>query len=328
MAAPFENESPRSGAAWEAQLVAHELDALDLDIPPFDTPAIDAARNLISTLIGGKPRNLAIIGESGIGKSTVAEKVVNACRKFLGREMHSNAILQVRLASKATIASLAEDILGLVGDPHFGRRVDPGIAERRIITMLKGRKVKVVVIDEAHHLLHGKGAKGRYHLAESLKNIGDMAGVVFIFVGTPELIDLMQQNKQFARRVRTLVRLRPFDWNDPDGRDNLLLLLHSIDVALGFKELAGFDLPDLAFRIYQAVSGIPGATIEFLVEVGKFAREQRKKRIELEDLQAVYLSSLGSHRVGSQNPFADSIPANWKPVSPGYWFQDDGPGRD
>jgi len=241
--------------------------------------------------------------------------------------MHASAILQVRLASKATISSLAQDMLGLLGDPHFGR-IEPGIAEKRIITMLKGRKVKIVVIDEAHHLLHGKGAKGRYHLAESLKNIGDMAGVIFIFVGTPELLDLMQQNKQFARRVRTLIRLRPFDWKNPADQENLLLLLHSIDVALGFKELAGFDLPHYAFRIYQALSGIQGATIEFLVEVGKHAREQAKSRIELEDLQIVYHSSLGSHRVGSQDPFARSIPADWKPVAPGCWFQDDGPGRD
>ena len=83
----------------------------------------------------------------------------------------------------------------------------------------------------------------------------------------------------------------------------------------------------MAFRIYQTLSGIPGSTIEFLVEVGKFAHGRGRDRIELEDLRKIYNGTLGSHRVGSRNPFTETIPENWLPVPPGHWFQDEGPGH-
>jgi hypothetical protein len=324
---PFNGHTLRSAAAKGGLDLAGKLDSLEIAIPPYDGPAIAAAKNLIATLRGGKPRNLAILGEAGIGKSTVATKVVSACRRFLGSEMHENTILELRLSSKASISSMAEDVLSLLGDEHF-KRIDPAIAEKRIIAWLKGSRVKIVMIDEAHHLLHGKGVKGRYYLAESLKNIGDLANVIFIFVGTPELGDLVKENKQFARRLRTYLRLRPFDWADDDGQANLLRLLHAVDKALGFSTLAGLDVGDLPLRIYQAFSGVPGVTIEFLIEAAKAAYDRGKTKLELIDFQKIYHRDLASQRVGQHDPFAEDIPDNWKLVRPGFWFQDEGPKRE
>jgi hypothetical protein len=325
------NKTPGSDAAWDRLQRLEKLALIQVDIPPFDIPAISAAKNIITgTRTGGEARNLAIVGVPGVGKSTVAEKVVEACRGFLGNSLHAHAILELRLASKASISSLAEDILNWVGDPHFAR-VEPAIAESRVITLLRGSQVKIVVIDEAHHLLHGKGVKGRYYLAESLKNISDMAGVIFIFVGTPSLMDLAHENKQFARRLRSVIRLLPFDWCDQQGRANLLNLLQQVDEAvceaLGFRELAGLGLEKLGFRVYQALSGVPGVTIEFIIEAAKVAVEEGAKRIELEHLQTAFGQTFGSQRIGERDPFAYDIPDNWKPVSPGLWFEDHGAGR-
>jgi hypothetical protein len=115
--------------------------------------------------------------QAGIGKSTVGrERGDRLPKSFPGHAMHDHAFLQVRVASKATISSLVEESPGLPEDSHL-RRIDPGIAETRNITMLQRRKAKIVVIDDAHHLLHGEDAKGRHRLAEPMK-IGDMASVI------------------------------------------------------------------------------------------------------------------------------------------------------
>jgi hypothetical protein len=136
-----------------------------------------------------KPRTLEVTADrgsrdprqAGIGKS-IGRREGEAARpkSFPGRAMPDHAFLQGRLAATATGSSLLEDAPGLPENSHL-RCIDPGITEARSITMVQSRKAKIVVSDDACHLLHGHSAKSRYRLAEAMK-IRGMASVITEFI--------------------------------------------------------------------------------------------------------------------------------------------------
>jgi hypothetical protein len=186
--------------------------------------------------------------------------------------------------------------------------------------MLRKKGTYIVIVDEAHHLLHGKGDKSVRLLTEALKNIGDIGEVIIILVGVPELVDLDTNNRQHDRRNLACFHLMPFDWKVAEQKENFLIMLHEVDKALGFRELANLDHPDdMAFRIYQTLSGVPGETIEFIVLAAQRAIRKGSDVLTREHLQLHYEKTLGTKRPGYINPFDETIPANWAPVDPGFW---------
>jgi len=301
------------------------LHGLELELPPYDVPVLEAVADHIDLLIGGKkPRSMMVVGLPGVGKTTMISKICRFASEYLGDQMHKHAILNIRLTAKASITSFAETILEQLEDPLYGRH-NQGSAERRVTQVLRAKRTRIVIVDEGHHLLYGKGDKTVQLLTEALKNIFEMGEVILILVGLPEMTQLDVNNRQHDRRGLTCIPLPPFDWNDPEGgRDNFLRMLHAVDKSLGFGQLADLDLPDMAFRLYQALSGVPGATIEFLVFAAQRAIKMGDNALTLEHLRLQYEKTLGTKRPGYINPFDADIPANWEPVEPGFWFRPQG----
>jgi hypothetical protein len=295
------------------------LHGLELDLPPYDEPVLEAVEDHLDLLIGGKkPRSMMVLGLPGVGKTIMINRIIEHASCHLGDLMHKHAILSIRLTAKASITSFAEEVLEQLGDPLFGRH-NQGSAERRVTQMLKAKRTYIVIVDEGHHLLYGKGDKTVQLLTEALKNIFEMGEVILILLGVPEMIQLDTSNKQRSRRNLTCIHLLPFDWNDPVGREKFLRMLFEVDKELGFDQLAGLDLPDMAFRIYQALSGVPGVTIEFLVFAAQRAIKMGANALTLEHLRLQYEKTLGTTRPGYINPFDNELPEKWAPVEPGFW---------
>ncbi len=292
----------------------------DLQLDAYDGPAFAGIDFLLDLLLRARmARNMAIIGTAGAGKTRVALKVIHHVRKSLGSKRHKYAVIYVRLRARSTVASFAEQVLSLLEDPHFARMSAPQ-AEGRIIDALKGRRVYVIVIDESHHLLQGKGEKGTRALTAAFKNISDMGKVILVFVGTPDFVAMRDTNSEFRRRFLRTVDVYPMDWTVPAHQAIFRKILHEADKQLGFMRLANLDANDeFAFRLYQAFSGIIGMTLEFLFLAAQYVRDQGRTQLMLEDLAEFYRENYATNRPGFQDPFARSSIDNWEPVKPGFW---------
>jgi type II secretory pathway predicted ATPase ExeA len=300
------------------------LHGLELNLPPYDGPVLEAVADHLDMLIGGKkPRGIMVVGLPGTGKTTMISKVIRFATEHLGEMMHKHAILSIRLTAKSSITSFAEEILEQLGDPLSGRQ-NQGSAERRVTNALRRKRTFIVIVDEAHHLLYGKGDKSVRLLTEALKNVGDVGEIILILVGVPELVELDANNRQHDRRSLVCINLPPFNWTVGEDKENFLIMLHEVDKGLGFPKLADLDLPDMAFRIYQALSGVPGATIEFIVFAAQRAIKMGSDVLTREHLRLQYEKTLGTKRPGYINPFDAAIPDNWAPVDPGFWFRPQG----
>src|SRR5258708_20815001 len=79
---------------------------------------------------------------------------------------------------------------------------DPDLREAAEAAMHR-HGVRVIFVDEAHHLLYGKGGTGGSTLQEQLewlKSLGRKTGVLFVVVGTYDLFNFGKLSGQTARR--------------------------------------------------------------------------------------------------------------------------------
>lgn len=295
---------------------------LEFNIPPYDRPCIQGITELIEARGRGvEPRNLAIIGEAGAGKTKVAEKVLRAAQEQLCPKYGQYAAIYILAPGKASARNLIEKLLHALND-QFHSRDTIGGGETRISELLKACQTAVVVIDEAHHMAEGKTGRGLWELTEVAKNIGQIANVIFVFAGLPSLLNLRDSNPQFQRRLRKIVKIAPFDWRDAQGNENIRMLLHTIDTALPFEQRADLDGTELAFRIYQATSGIVGLIIELVKAAANFAIDDKKaKQLTLAHFNLAYLDGPATTRGEHINPFGSELPPDWEPIEPGAWLR-------
>lgn len=93
----------------------------------------------------------------------------------------------------------------------FGRASIPELREF-IETMVQQRGVRVLIIDEALHLLRNENLDV---LMDTLKSLSDIGGLKLLFIGSYDIAKVMTQYGQIARRAE-IVHFQPYDLPDVD----------------------------------------------------------------------------------------------------------------
>ena len=88
----------------------------------------------------------------------------------------------------------------------FGRASIPELREF-IETMIKQRGVRVLIIDEALHLLRKENPDV---LMDALKSLSDIGGLKLLFIGSYDIASVMTQYGQIARRAE-IVHFKPYE---------------------------------------------------------------------------------------------------------------------
>ena len=75
---------------------------------------------------------------------------------------------------------------------------------RAVEHCIRHRGTRVVIIDEAQHLTKVPNARRLQDQLDTIKSLASLSGVLFVMVGTYELLTLLNQNGQLARRTRRI----------------------------------------------------------------------------------------------------------------------------
>lgn len=83
-----------------------------------------------------------------------------------------------------------------------GYSSDPAVHALRMAmeNALKYRKVKVLIIDEAHHIAKGFRASGLQDQLEYVKSLANLTGTVIVLIGTYDLLTFRNLSGQLSRR--------------------------------------------------------------------------------------------------------------------------------
>ncbi|WP_340648246.1 AAA family ATPase [Pseudoxanthomonas winnipegensis] len=165
---------------------------------------------------------LALVGPTRVGKSTA----IRAAAKQVYPLMQDGYIPYVVVDCSRTDAGfmsmryLTLDLLGQLEHPFYGAssgksrvsqtETNARLALRRAI---KHRETKLIIIDEAHHLLRIKSNGAREAALESLKCLGNETGAVIVLVGGYELLKGCFCSAHFNGRL-TLIEFARYGKND------------------------------------------------------------------------------------------------------------------
>jgi hypothetical protein len=273
---------------------------------------------------------LIISGDSAVGKTTVADDVIqelkdewdgiasdkgnDVCEPFgplpptlgitkEGPDGMIRPVLKVFTEPKARARGLLRDTLHALGvrtNVHdtFGELMD------RLQTHVVGQQVRLLVLDEVHHVVEGHGNRTAYEAVEVIKMLLLQARVQIACVGLPVTETIVDRNPELPRHCRGRMRMVPF-WQDLSARGDYVRFLKTLARELPFDTVPDLTNSDLALRIHLATGGYIGHIINLVHAASEIAIELGLEGISQKILGEVYGRIAGIP--SSENPFILAI---------------------
>lgn len=251
---------------------------------------------------GEEPECLAIIGDTGTGKTTLLENFVASRPRIEHAEFTEVPILYVEVPAKCSVKMLAGLMLRTLGSP-FWNRGDEVERTDQLLTLLKGCKVRMIIVDEVNHLADRGAEKSHYHVGDWIKQLIRASRLSVVLAGTPAASILWDTNEQLADRFREQIVLQPLSMEGKRLRE-----LRSVLGAF-LKLMEGVPCIDLteehhAKQIAFATAGRLRDIRRLLVRAVEIAVNQPRFAITRSTLAQAFLLVIFKDAPDNRNPFS------------------------
>lgn len=152
------------------------------------------------------------------------------------------------------------------------------------IKILKQVGLKVLIIDEIHHILAGNLNKQRAFL-NVIKYLGNELQISIVGVGTKDAFRALQTDPQLSNRFEPVVLPRwKFD-------NDFLRLLASFEKMLPLENPSTLHETTLATQLFSMCEGYIGELSRILTDAAAYAVEHTQEKIDIKALQAINWTS-------------------------------------
>lgn len=241
----------------------------------------------------GRMQNLLIIGESNNGKTTIAERFLSTNPHYIAtlQEPDTGHTYETVIKPVAMIQCphiphekrLYYNILDELNLP-YRKTTKPEYLQQQVIGGLVDMQVRVLILDEIHHILSGSGPKQREFL-NLLKYLSNEAKVSFVALGTNDSRYVFQSDRQLDSRFDKLILPR---WKyDKD----FMRLLMTMERILPFEEKNQLVDPGTSRRIFEMSHGIIGEVVKILKFAALKAIENGTEKIDISTLESLNYES-------------------------------------
>jgi len=203
--------------------------------------------------------NLLIVGETNNGKTMIASRFqrLHPTADNVNGERHILPVLLIQAPPSPDESRFYGAILDALGVPYKPR----GFVEEKqykVLHMLRTVQLRVLIIDEIHHILAGHIAKQR-HFLNVLKYLGNELKIPLVGVGTMDALRAIQTDPQMVNRFEP-VALPRWEMN----RD-FQMLLASFERILPLREQSLLAEPKMAAKLLALSEGTIGDLFALLV---------------------------------------------------------------
>jgi len=226
-----------------------------------------------------RPRNLLIMGESNIGKTSII-KSFEAKHDSYTLENEEGMSVVVRPVISALASEIAEvKHLYISILEEFWTPFNPADSlvklRHQMFHLMQECNVQMLIIDEVHHFLRGTPKQQR-NVMDALKNIGNKLMIPLVCVGIKEAELILTSDPQLASRF-DIIKLTPWELNK-----DFRILLKSFEARLPLKKPSNLHEKDKATLLHLISQGNTGNLHRLLIECAEYAIENNTEEITLE----------------------------------------------
>lgn len=260
---------------------------------------------------GEAKRCMALIAPSQSGKTTIIDSYVDRLNTPEALSDGEIPALKVTLQANITRRQFAQDILSAFERFGCNALVETGTEAqllRRAISYLAARKVRILFLDEFHHLVHSDNRRVVMSVSETVKHLLITGSCPIVVAGLKDARKPFDANRQLAHRAEAHIDLNPLDPQREEDRvlfrqflSDYLVKCDQLGVADGLPELMQGDIPAC---IWEASQGVMGAVCNLIKASVQFASSQGRRRVERADLSEA-ADGLVRNRLYDRNPFRD-----------------------
>jgi type II secretory pathway predicted ATPase ExeA len=238
-------------------------------------PRATAALERLETLYGWPARqrmpNLLVIGPTNNGKSMIVEKFRRAHPPVSRPDGEQIPVLVVQMPSDPSVSRFYTALLAAIGAPLQPRQ---RLAEREqlALRLLRAVGVRVLVIDELHNVLAGRG-EARREFLNLIRFLGNELRIPLVGVGTREAYLAIRSDDQLENRFEPV----PLPRWEPD--EQACSLLASFAAALPLRRPSHIATESMARYLLTRSEGTIGELVHLLTDAAVAAIESGQEAI-------------------------------------------------
>lgn len=196
----------------------------------IDTPRVQQALAIINMshrLSGAVALSCVVLGESGVGKSALANRVMRLAATPSTDELTSYGIVYVELETEPTVPIVCKQLLRAYGindvDTYTRQKL-----KYRLFSQIKACKTSMVIIDEFQQLVRRNNRDFNSNVCNFIKELMRETNVPVLLMGMPEGARLLALDGQLPTRSSQPITLKEFSANTTEDIDDFQWFLNEL----------------------------------------------------------------------------------------------------
>ncbi|MBC7006619.1 TniB family NTP-binding protein [Photobacterium sp. BZF1] len=257
-----------------------------------------------STVDGGTPRSVLILGDAGAGKTAMLEVTkTHIIKNHPHEDINCDTFLFVEAPSPSSLKALQSAFYEEMGASKLdNQRHTEARRTKQIIELINKHGYKVIANDEVHHFTEKYKANHESVVCDFYKTVMRETGCAFILVGKPVAEKLVRSDDQLRRRFLGTSRLERFAPPHKGNRE-FQAFVNMYREACPVDHVDFSD--DFLTRLYIACDGLPGLW-HTLIELA-IRTNPAKKLIDMNDIESAFEKEFQPSDVLGFNPFEASL---------------------
>lgn len=215
--------------------------------------------------------NLLLVGPTNNGKSMVIERFRRQHPPVMEADREYIPVVCMQMPSEPSELRFYTALLSAIGAPFRPRQRLPDV-ERLALSLLREVGVRMLVIDELHNVLAGRGETRREFL-NLLRFLGNELHIPLVGVGTREAYLAVRSDDQLENRFE------PFVLPLWEVGDEARSLLASFAASFPLRSASSIDTEDMARYLLARSEGTIGELARLLTAAAVAAVESGEERI-------------------------------------------------
>lgn len=285
-----------------------------------DNPRMRAAHDTFDYLIehaalqpDRDKRCVALIAPSQSGKTTIIDSYIRRLNTPEAMMRGDIPALKVTLQANISRRQFAQDILESFEQFGCDALVETGTEAqllRRAAKYLQLRRVRILFLDEFHHVVHSDNRKVVMSVSETVKRLLITGSCPIVVAGLRDARRPFDANAQLAHRAEPHLDLSPLDPVRQDHGELFLTFLldylvkaDQLGVADNLLDLMEGDTPAC---IWEVSRGVLGAACNLIKEAVHLASAAQRQSVLREDLAAATDNAV-RNQLYDRNPFIQGL---------------------